>query len=368
MLGQVSVSNGNLNQGDAPGIEKKVLFIGVGDISLNSTISVNAQTDLDVVLGGNDSAIKTQVLAAQQNGGDLWQAWARPIDGADDWQDEADLAMQTISPEMIAVCTPITASTDLEAAHTYAEGLRTSLGRRVAVVMATAGIDFVNQAWPDYETTQAALTNGVAANRVAAVPLTHGNNLGVLMGRLCRADVSVSDSPMRTATGANIGLGATPVDKNDVPYSNATAATLDANRLTVVQTYPDLPGTYWGDCNLLEVPGGDYSVIEYLRPVDKACRAVRLIEIGMVANRAINSTPISQASTKNKLMKPLRSMAKSSVFNSDVLPGEIEPPSDNAVQLVWKSKTELETYISIKPYDAPKTITTVVYLDLSNPS
>jgi hypothetical protein len=366
--GKVSVNNGNLNQGGTPDIEKKALFIGVGATNKNATLSLNAQSDLDIQLGAADSDIKTQVAAAQANGGDLWEAYARPVDAADAWEDEVDVAMETISPEFIVLCTPAISSAELDACQTKAESLRTTLARRVAIVTATAGIDAGTDTWSVYEAEQAAITSSVAAYRIGAVPLLHGNDLGVVMGRLCRADLSIADSPMRVASGPVVALGATPVDVNGVELTDATLATLDSNRLSCIQHYVDYPGAYWGDLNLLDVPGGDYQVIEYLRPVDKAARKVRLIEIAMIANRSINSTPISQASTKNKLMKPLRDMSKSTVFLGTQFPGEIEPPTDESVKLVWKSKTELETYLSVKPYDAPKKIITMIFLDLSNPT
>lgn len=366
--GKVTVNNLNLAQGSAPEIERKALFIGVGTTSIGVVLSLNTQSDLDTVLGAASSAIKDQVEAAKANGGENWEAFAVPINGGDDWRDAVDDAMLTVSPELIIVCTPATQASDLDDAHAKAEALRTTYARRVAILVATPGIDAGTQTWADYETAQAAIVNGVAAYRVAAVPLLHGNDLGVLAGRLCNRAASIADSPMRVATGAVIGLGDTPVDSAAVPLPAATLATLDSNRLSVVQGYVDYPGTYFGDCNLLDVPGGDYQVIENLRVVDKAGRRIRIRSIPLIADRKVNSTSVSMAYTKNHLSKDLREMARSTVFNGIHFPGEIKELADDAIKLVWPEKYKLQVFYKVTPYNSPKEIENNIILDLANPA
>jgi len=367
--GKVTVNNLNLAQGDIPAIERKALFIGVGTKNMGQVLSLNTQSDMEDLLGVNNSEIKTNVLAAKNNGGENWQAWAAPQNSGYTWEDVVDLAMNTISPELIVLCTPATSSAELDAMQTKAESLRTTLARRVIILTATPGVDptpTTGQTWSDYETAQAAITNGVAAYRVAAVPQLHGNNLGVLVGRLCNAAVSIADSPMRTATGPLIGLGATPVDMNGDELSSATLTTLDANRLSCPQSYPDYAGVYWGDCNLLDAAGGDYQVIENLRVVDKAARAVRILSIARIANRSLNSTAVSIAANKTYFMRPLREMSHSTVFAGEHFPGDIKPPTDDSITIVWPSKTKVEIYLKVQPYNSPKEIEANIILDLSN--
>ncbi|WP_299594332.1 DUF2586 domain-containing protein [uncultured Microbulbifer sp.] len=365
-LGKVSVNNLNQAQGSTPAIERKALFIGEGATGVGELLSLNSQSDIDTLLGATSSEIRDNVLAAQQNGGENWQAWAAPQTAGYDWLDVVDSAMETISPELIVLCTPATAASELTDMQTKAESLRTSLARRVIILTATPGIDSGTETWSAYEAAQAAITDSVAAYRVAAVPQLHGNNLGVLAGRLCTDAVSIADSPMRVATGAVLGLGDAPVDNNGTTLSSATLATLDAARLSVPQTYPDYPGTYWGDCNLLDAPGGDYQVIEHLRVVDKAARAVRLLAIARVANRSLNSTPVSIAANKTFFMRPLREMSYSTVFAGEHFPGEIKAPNDDSIAIVWPNKTSAEVYLKVQPYNAPKEITANIILDLSN--
>lgn len=363
--GRVTVNNLNLAQGEFPEIERKALFIGVGPENVGTVLSINTQTDLDEVLGVADSEIKTQVEAARANSGENWMCYAMPQVDAYDWGDAVDDAMLSASPEIIVACTPATDSATLDTMHAHAELMRTGLARRVIVLCALEGISGA-QSWSDYEAAQIAIVTGVSAYRVCCVPLLHGNDVGVLAGRLCNRSVSIADSPMRTATGSVLGLGSTPVDTEGRELPSATLTTLDSNRIACIQRYPDYPGVYFSDGNMLDIPAGDYQVIENLRVVDKAARAVRLLAIARVANRTFNSTPISKASNKTYFGRPLREMSKSTTFAGVEFPGEIKPPAADSIEIVWPTRTSVEIYLKVQPYNAPKDITANIILDLSN--
>ena len=171
---------------------------------------------------------------------------------------------------------------------------------------------------------------------------------------------------MRVATGPLLSLGPTPSDSEGFPLPSAIRAELDAARFSVSQTYPDYPGVFWGDANMLDAPGSDFQVVENLRLTDKAARKVRILLIQRVADRRLNNTPNSMAANTSALMAPLRAMAKSVSFADQVFPGEIEPPKDGDIVLVWKSKTAVEAYIKLRPYNCPKDLTANIALDLSN--
>lgn len=366
--GKVTVNNLNLGQGNSPEIERKALFIGIGSKNVGSVLSLNTQSDLVDLLGvvGSGTGIKSQVTAARANGGENWQAYAAPISAADDWRDALDRAMQTVSVELVVVSVPATTSEELEEAHAKAELVRTQFGRRIIILIATPGIDAATQTWSDYEAAQAEITDGVSGYRVAAVPQLHGNDVGVLAGRLCNRAVSIADSPMRVATGPVLGLGATPVDSAGNPLPDATLAALDANRLSCIQRYTDYPGTYWGDCNLLDEPTGDYQVIENLRVIDKAARAVRLLAIRRVSDRILNNSATSIAANKTYFMRPLREMSRSVQIGETVFPGDIRSPADDSITIVWPTFNSVEVYIKVQPYNSPKTLTANLMLDLSN--
>ncbi|QLG95760.1 DUF2586 family protein [Pseudomonas yamanorum] len=369
-LGKVSVNNLNLGQGAVTEIERYFLFIGPGPKTspknIGKLVPLNTDSDLDAALGVGASDLKTQITAARLNGGDRWACLAAPIVADSDWRTALEACQQQgFSVEAAVITQPVTKGDELAAMHDAAISVNNVYGRRIFVTAATAGITQL-QSWSEYLVEQKAITDGLAAPRVLVVPQLHGNDLGVLAGRLANAAVSIADSPMRVATGAVLGLGSVPVDKDGIPLPSSIRAELDKARFSVSQTYPDYPGVYWGDGNMLDTPASDYLVIEYLRLADKAARLVRPLLIRRVADRRLNSTPNSMAVNVNALMAPLRQMAKSVKFAGQVFPGEIESPKDGDIVLTWKSKTAVEAYIKLKPHNCPKDLTANIALDLSN--
>lgn len=363
--GKVSVNNLNLGQGPVTEIERYFLFIGMSATNVGKLIPLNTQSNLDNELGAVASDLKTQVEAARLNGGDRWACMALPIAAATDWEDALDTAMQQgITVEAVVICSPVVAGAELTALHDKTVAINNQYGRRLFMMAASAGIDPV-QDWNGYLTEQRAITQDVLAPRVLLVPQLHGNDLGVLAGRLVNAAVSIADSPMRVATGPLLGLGETPLDSAGLPLPSAILSELDKARFSVPQTYPDYPGVYWGDGNMLDAPGSDYQVVEYLRITDKAARRVRVLLIQRVGDRRLNSTPNSMAANKSALMRPLREMSRSVLFAGQQFPGDIEPPADDSITLVWLSKTKVEAYIKLRPFNCPKDLTANIALDLS---
>lgn len=363
--GQVSVNNLNLGQGPVTAIERHFLFVGPATKNVGKLLALNTQSDLDTELGVAASDLKTQITAARNNGGDRWACAAAPLAADGDWKAALDQAQSAgLSVEAVVITKPVSAKADLEAMHTAAVNLTNRYGRRVFVMAASAGITPALD-WSAYRDEQRALLHDLAAPRVLVVPQLHGNDLGILAGRLANAAVSIADSPMRVATGALVGLGPTPVDKDGEPLSSATLAELDKMRFSVPQHYPDYPGVFWGDANLLDAPGSDFAELENLRIVDKAARRVRLLLIQMVADRKVNNTPTSMAHTRLRLMRPLREMSRSVIFAGQQFPGDIQPPKDGDIALVWKNRTTIEAYLRIRPYNCPKDLTANIALDLS---
>ena len=364
-LGKVSVNNLNLSQGAVTAIERHFLFIGTGAKNVGQPIPLNTDSDLDELLGIPASDLKTQITAARLNGGDRWACVAAPIGAEGSWQVALTQSQQQgHSFEAVVITKPVTTAAELSAMHDAAIALGNTYGRRAFVMASSVGIE-AEQTWAEYLAEQKALVLGLAAPRVMCVPQLHGNDLGVLAGRLANAAVSVADSPMRVATGAVLGLGPVPVDADDVPLLSAVRAELDTARFSVSQTYTDYPGVYWGDGNLLDVPASDFQVIEHLRIADKAARLVRPLLIARVADRRLNSSANSMAVNISALMAPLRAMAKSTTFGGQVFPGEIEQPKDGDIVLTWKSKTAVEAYIKVNPLNCPKDLTANIALDLS---
>lgn len=368
-IGSVQVNNLNLMQGETTEVERLFLFIGASDTAKTNAgkcLSVNTDTDLDSVLGG-DSNLKKQVTAALNNAGQNWTAHVFPLDGVLTWDEAVDYCMELVSPEAIALTDPVTASTDWEDMQTKAENLMAQYMRPVFFTAATRGIDAENEAWSDFTAAIKPLVTDIAADQVSPVATLWGNELGTYCGRLCNRSVTVADSPMRVATGNLVGeWSERPVDKNGRVLDMSIIKELATARYSVPQWYPDYPGVYWADGAVLDVPSGDYQVIENVRVVQKAMRKVYSLIVARIADRKLNSTPNSIAQNKTYFMRPLREMSKSVTIMGTTFPGEIKPPKDADITIKWPTKYAVEIYMVVRPYNCPKSITCNIMLDLTN--
>lgn len=373
-LGKITVNALNLAQGEFPTVEKYFLFIGTGLTNQDTILFLNTDSDLDAELGSAASEIKTQIEAARANAGQNWACAAIPVANGAVWDDAVDLAMnQDVRVEAIVICTPVSAQGDLTAMQTKAEEINTVYGRRVFFIACADEIDptpSTGQTWSQYITALTALTTGLSAYRVLPVPSIFPNAIGICAGRLCNYKTSVADTPMRVETGPLVGVDQTdlPVDKDGIRYNNAHAKSLNDQRFSVPQLYADYPGVFWSDGQMLDAPAGDYQVVENLRVVDKAARAVRLVLIGLLGNRRFNSTPIGEAWAISKLMRPLFEMSRSYQFQGIPFPGELKEPKDGDIAISWITRTQVEIFMIARPFEIPKDITANIILDLSAPT
>jgi len=367
MLGKVQVNNLNLMQGPLPAIENYFLFIGRGaGTNEGALITVNQETDLDGVLGAEASNLKTQVEAARLNAGQNWNGCVIPLAEAATWADAVDFAMERTSVEAVVITDPVATAADVETMQAKTESIMTSYMRPLFFIPCTRA-PLPTETWEAFLDAVRPVTQNVAADQVSPVGTVWGPEIGTYAGRLANRSVTVADSPMRVATGALVGTWTErPEDVNGRVLDMSVLEALDAMRLSVPQWYPDYPGTYWGDGNVLDVPGGDYQVIENLRVAQKAMRRVYPLAVARVADRRLNSTPASMAAAKTYFMRPLREMSRSSQILGQVFPGEIEPPQDGDIVIDWPSKYAVQLYMVVRPYNSPKSITCNILLDLSN--
>lgn len=363
-LGIIQINRLNLMQGPLPEIERHFLFIGTGTVNVGKVLSVGTATDFDEALGEADSNLKTQVRAAMVNAGQNWGAGVMPIAPETSWADAVDYAMEVTSCEAIVITDAVTKATDLEAMYAKARSILATYMRPVFFMATVRGCG-ETEGWADYIAAIKPVTEGVAADQVCVVPALWGPDLGTLAGRLCNRAVTVADTPMRVATGPLVGpWSARPTDKDGVAITMAHLKELDAARFSVPQWYPDYPGTYWGDCNMLDVPGGDYQVSENLRVIQKAMRRVYPLTVARIGDRRLNSTPESIAENATYFTWPLMQMSKSSRIGKMVFPGEIYPPERDAITIVWVDKNTVQIYMKVRPYNCPKEITVNLMLDL----
>lgn len=369
-LPKIVVNALNLQQGPFGSVEKFLLYIGEAATNQDQLLFLNTDSDLDVELGEADSELKRQLIAARQNAGENWACVALPIADGSLWDPAVDMAMnENVQVEGVVICTPIEAAADLTAMQTKAINILAEYNRRLFFQGAIRGIDSENESWSEYFSYVGPLTNSINAARVSPVPYIFDDAVGIIAGRLCKASVSVADTPMRVETGPLVGQDQTtlPVDKNGVRYNMAHAKALNDMRCSVPVFFPDYPGLFWSDGQTLDAPAGDYQVIENLRVVDKAARAVRLVLIGLVGNRRFNSTPSGEAWAISKLMRPLREMSKSTVFQGIPFPAELKPPVDGDIVITWITRERVQVFMKARPFEIPKAIEANIVLDLSAP-
>ena len=372
-LGSVSVNNLDLGQGTPTSVECLDLFTGVvtGATEVDTVQPINMSTDLDDLLGIAPSNLKRQVEAAVVNGGQNWFGYILPLSDDADLMDSVDDAVSQVSVESVVCCDPVTAKTELEDMHAKAEEMIGKYQRRTFFQAAFRQIDLgeeTPETWAEYITAANDVTADVAADRVMCAPLLYPDFLGTLAGRLANKEVSVADSPMRTATGSLIGHYADrPVDTNGRALDKSILLDLhDTGRFTVPTWYEDYDGTYTSDGYTLAPETSDYRIIENLRVTDKAARRIYLLAVARVANRLLNSSPQSIAYNTSYFMTPLREMGHSTTINGIPFPGDIEPPKAGDIVIEWPTKYSVEIWFTLRPTNAPKEITANISLDLTN--
>ncbi|MGD8163363.1 DUF2586 domain-containing protein [Pantoea sp. FN0307] len=374
----VQINQINQLQGETDEIERVLLFVGTGGKNAGKVLPVNTQTDFNALLGEGDSTLKSMLNAAMLNAGQNWSAYVRVLgttetgDGdnktveTESWAQAVRDAQTVASVEGVVLTDAIANKAAINEAAVLRDELLAKFGRRVWFILAVQEPQ-QGEAWADYVERLSALQESIAASSVQLVPRLFGNEPGVLAGRLCNRAVTIADSPCRVATGALQALGRDdlPVDGNGTVLDLATLQALEAKRYSVPMWYPDYDGFYWADGRTLDVEGGDYQVIEYVRIVDKVARRVRLQAIAKIGDRSLNSTPGSIAAHQSLFAKTLREMARAGQINGVTFSGEVKPPQDDDVTISWQSKEKVAIYIVVRPYECPKDITVSLLLDAS---
>jgi hypothetical protein len=383
----VTINQLNQRQGTINEIERTVLYVGSAETGPGDLVALNSQSDIDTVLADASEGLRECLRAAKVNAGQNWQAYALLVEkdtDATQWPAAIEHVQDIISVEGVVAVTQLadakTGRTAIEAYSALRETLVSKLGRWVWFVLTVSGPkglpgigggDGVPPGvnWADYLKFQAELAKDIAAYGVQLVPALWGNEAGALGGRLCHRSVTIADSPARVKTGAIVGLGIgsseLPVDSDGIELNLAHLRAMHDLRYSVPMWYADYEGKYWSDGLTLDVKGGDYPVIEYLRIVDKAARRVRIQAIAKIGDRALNSTPASIASHKTYFSRTLREMSRSTQINGVTFPGEVKPPQAGDVEITWADKETVQIYLVVRPYESPKSITVSIMLDTS---
>ncbi|HAF2130352.1 TPA: DUF2586 family protein [Salmonella enterica] len=368
---QVTINQLNTRSGGKREIARTLLMVGEHAKAITPA-PVTAQTDLDALLGVKDSLLRSNVQAFLDNAGQnamIWLATVQtppPAGQAKTWADVVTDAQATVSAEGVVVVRPDTSIDDINKAQQLRSELNNTLQRWTWFIMAVRGCG-TGEKWAEYVAAMTALQKGIAAYAVQLTPMLFGNEPGMLAGRLCNPSVTIADSPARVTTGALVNMGRSdkPVDGDKRELDLATIKALNRARFSVPTWYPDYEGYYWADGVTLDVDGGDYQAIEYLRVADEMARQVRLLAIPKIADRSLNSTPASVAAHQQLFAKPMRDGSKSLKINGTVFPGLCMSPRDGDVQITWPEKDKVQIAIVVRPYNCPKDITISIMLDES---
>lgn len=358
----VQTTNQNLQQSTPDGIENRFLVVGTGTVNKGSLQFITGTSDVEALLG--DGALAANVQALVDNalvGGDVYGA-VYVLDDEEDFNDALVAAKAAgFSAELLIV-------SDIQNDGDYFESVQTELislklqGLFMAALIAVPGIDAATQTWAEYATANNALLGDISADHICPVPQLTNTCIGVLAGRLCRDDLSVGDTPVRTKSGAVLSLGDLPVDSAGITYATAHATALDTVRLSVPVTHNGQPGTYWADANLLDGPTGDYQTLEILRVILKGSRLVHARMFSRLGDRTLNSSTISTKAGEEYAMSPLKDMARTRT-NSE--PGEIYSPVDGDVEIFWVTDEEFEMSVGMQPIKSAKKIKNKIYVKQS---
>ncbi|EDT6782493.1 DUF2586 family protein [Salmonella enterica subsp. enterica] len=368
---QTTINQLNTRSGGKRDIVRTLLMVGEHKKTLAPT-PVTAQTDLDALLGSEASLLRSNLQAFLDNAGQNAMIWLatvqtpQPSGQTQTWADVVMDAQATVSAEGVVVVRPDATADDINRAQQLREELNNKYQRWTWFILAVRGCG-TGEKWAEYVTAMTTLQKGIAAYAVQLAPMLFGNEPGMLAGRLCNPSVTIADSPARVATGALVNMGRSdkPTDSDGRELDIAILKALNTARFSVPTWYPDYEGYYWADGVTLDVDGGDYQAIEYLRVADEIARQVRLLAIPRIADRSLNSTPASVATHQQLFAKPMRDGAKSLKINGTVFPGLCMSPRDGDVQITWPKKDRVQIAIVVRPYNCPKEITISIMLDES---
>ncbi|EDK0524122.1 DUF2586 domain-containing protein [Salmonella enterica] len=368
---QTTINQLNTRSGGKRDIARTLLMVGEHKKPLAPT-PVTAQTDLDALLGSETSLLRSNLQAFLDNAGQNAMIWLatvqtpQPAGQTRTWGDVVMDAQATVSAEGVIVVRPDATRDDINKAQQLRSELNNTLQRWTWFIMAVRGCG-TGEKCAEYVTAMTTLQKGIAAYAVQLAPMLFGNEPGMLAGRLCNPSVTIADSPARVATGALVNMGRSdkPTDSDGRELEIATLKALNTARFSVPTWYPDYEGYYWADGVTLDVDGGDYQAIEYLRVADEIARQVRLLAVPRIADRSLNSTPASVATHQQLFAKPMRDGARSLKINGTVFPGLCMSPRDGDVQITWPAKDRVQITIVVRPYNCPKEITISIMLDES---
>lgn len=356
--GSVTTTNDNLQQGTPEGIANRFLLVGTGTTNPGTIQFISSTTDIEKALGAG--ALGKNVQALIDNaiaGGDVYVAVYVLKDGEDFTHALKAAEKVKFNAELLVVADQLSAKADIEAVQTELSRLK-PLGKFMAALVAVPGIAD-DQSWSEYVAANVTLIGDVSADHVCIVPQLTDTAIGALTGRLCRDDLSIGDTPIRTKTGPVLSLGELPSDKEGDDYAYEHAKALNDVRLSVPVPHENQPGIYWSDASLLDSPTGDYKNLEILRVILKGSRLVHSRMFSRLGDRTLNNSKAATIAGQDYAQVPLNDMART---RPDGEPGEIYKPVDGDVQIFWVNDEEFEMSVAMQPVKSAKKIKNKIHV------
>jgi hypothetical protein len=357
----VQTTNQNLQQGTPDGIENRFLIVGTGTENKGTLQFISGTSDIEALLGVGALSMNVQALIDNAKvGGDVYGA-VYVLNANEDFNDALAAAkFAGFDAELLVIA-------DMQDTEDAIKDVQTELislklkGQFMAGVIAVPGIN-EDESWSEYATKNTQLLGSISADHICIVPQLTETCLGALVGRLCRSDLSVGDTPVRTKTGPMLSLGSLPDDKNGVGFDMAQATALNAIRLSVPVDHNGQPGIYWSDASLLDGPTGDFKNLEILRVILKGSRLVHSRMFSRLGDRTLNRSAASTKAGEDYAKAPLNDMARTRTNNE---PGEIYKPVDGDVQIFWINDEEFEVSLAMQPIKSAKKIKNKIHVKQS---
>ncbi len=204
----VTIEQYNTFSSSPDGVENTLLFVGNAQNNKGKVLPVNANSDLDELLGTNASSLKNFLQSALTNAGQnaFFYVAILPEAGkgkeatpaCQAWQNAILAAQETVSVEGVVITEPVSTKDDINAIQALRQTIINKYQRRIWFILTIAANDG-SKTWADYVAELTTLQKGIAAPQIMLVPEIFGFEPGVLAGRLCNSAVTIADSPARVA-------------------------------------------------------------------------------------------------------------------------------------------------------------------------
>ena len=145
----VTIEQYNTFSSSPDGVENTLLFVGNAQNNKGKVLPVNANSDLDELLGTDASPLKNFLQSALTNAGAGKGKEATPACQA--WQNAILAAQETVSVEGVVITEPVSTKDDINAIQALRQTIINKYQRRIWFILTIAANDS-SKTWADYVT------------------------------------------------------------------------------------------------------------------------------------------------------------------------------------------------------------------------